>query len=174
MARAPALLAFCPMQLPDWLYRFAYRHGIRVARVWWWLRRPHTSGAHLFMWYQGRVLLLRTSYRSGWTTPGGAIKRGESPVDAAIREASEEIGLQLTAADLHPAGVVEHSPDYRRDRLHLFEVQLQSWPEVRIDNREIIEARFVPLADAQSFALAAPFRDYLCRKVLEVRGATGS
>lgn len=84
----------------------------------------------------------------------------------------EEIGLQLTAADLHPAGVVEHSPDCRRERLHLFEVQLQSWPEVRIDNREIIEARFVPLADAQSFAMARPFRDYLTRKAAEANSTT--
>ena len=103
------------MDLPDGFYRFAYRHGIKLARVWWWLRRPRTSGAHLFMWHQGRVLLLRTSYRSGWTTPGGAIKQGESPVDAAIREAREEIGLVLTATDLHLADVVEHSLDYRRD-----------------------------------------------------------
>ncbi len=120
------------MQAPDWLYRFVYRHGVRLARLWWWLRRPRTSGAHLLMWHEGCVLLLRTSYRSGWTTPGGAIKRGETPVDAALREE----------------------------------------PALTIDNREIVEARFVPLAETQSFALAAPFREYLNRKVMTTRNVS--
>ncbi len=158
------------MRIPDWFYRFAYRHGIRAARVWWWIRRPRTSGAHLFLWHQGRILLLRTSYRAGWTTPGGAIKRGETPIEAAIREAREEIGLQLAAADLQPVGVVEHLPDFRRDRLHLFEVHLRTPPAIRIDNREIVEARFVPRADAPSFAMAGPFRDYMGRKAAEEQG----
>ncbi len=159
------------MRLPDWLFRFAYRHGIKLARVWWRLRRPRSSGAHLFMWHQGRVLLLRTSYRTGGTTPGGAIKRGESPINAAIREAREEIGLVLTAAELRLADIVEHSPDHRRDRVFLFEVQLERWPDIRIDNREIVEARFVTLTDALSFAMARPFRDYLARKASEAGDA---
>ncbi len=162
------------MQAPDSLYRFAYRHGIRLARLWWWLRRPRTSGAHVLMWHEGTVLLLRTSYRTGWTTPGGAVKRGENPVDAAIREASEEIGVRLGSGDLHLAGVVEHSPDHRRDRLYLFEVQLRERPTITIDNREIVEARFVPLDDTQSFPLAVPFRDYFGRKAAAARGATAS
>jgi 8-oxo-dGTP pyrophosphatase MutT (NUDIX family) len=104
--------------------------------------------------------------------PGGGIKRGESPVDAAIREASEEIGLELTPAALRPVGIVEHSPDYPRDEGYFFEVQLESRPGIRIDNREIVEARFVTLADAPSFAMAQPFRDYLTRKAIERGDAT--
>jgi len=121
------------------------------------------------MWHEGCVLLLRTSYRSGWTTPGGAIKRGETPVNAALREAFEEIGLRLRADDLRPAGVVDHQSDYRRDQVHLFEVYLREEPALTIDNREIVEARFVPLAETQSFALAAPFREYLERKAMKER-----
>jgi 8-oxo-dGTP pyrophosphatase MutT (NUDIX family) len=157
------------MRLPDWLFRFAYRYGIKLARVWWRLRGRRTSAAHVFVWHQGRVLLLRTSYSTGWTMPGGVIKRGESPIDAAIREASEEVGLKLTATDLRPVGIVEHSPDYRRDQGHFFEVQLERWPEIRIDNREIVEARFVTLDDASSFAMARVFRDYFTRKAAEQR-----
>ena len=35
-----------------------------------------------------------------WALPGGRIDEGETPLQAAIREASEEVGISLTAADL--------------------------------------------------------------------------
>jgi len=41
----------------------------------------------------GRVVVVRHSYKSGWMLPGGAVKRGEPPADAVIRELKEEIGL---------------------------------------------------------------------------------
>ncbi len=41
----------------------------------------------------GRVLLVRHSYKQRWATPGGFVNRNESPQDAAVREAREEVGL---------------------------------------------------------------------------------
>jgi 8-oxo-dGTP pyrophosphatase MutT (NUDIX family) len=37
-------------------------------------------------------LLVRTRSRIGWTFPKGHVERGESPVEAAVREAKEEAG----------------------------------------------------------------------------------
>ena len=42
----------------------------------------------------GRVLLVKPSYRSVWTLPGGVSERGESPIDCMRRELREETGLQ--------------------------------------------------------------------------------
>jgi len=41
----------------------------------------------------GKVVVVRHSYKSGWMLPGGAVKRGEPPAEAIIRELKEEIGL---------------------------------------------------------------------------------
>ncbi len=54
----------------------------------------------------GALLLVRNSYRAGWGFPGGFIKRGESPADAARRETREEIGVDV-AIDPNPKVVVE-------------------------------------------------------------------
>jgi len=54
----------------------------------------------------GALLLVRHSYRTGWGFPGGLLKRGEEAVDAAAREALEEIGLRLDLDD-NPKVVVE-------------------------------------------------------------------
>ena len=45
---------------------------------------------------KGRVLLAwQAGHSDGWTTVGGAVDPGESPAEAAIREAREEIGVEV-------------------------------------------------------------------------------
>jgi 8-oxo-dGTP pyrophosphatase MutT (NUDIX family) len=58
----------------------------------------------------GRVLLARQAgHDDGWSTVGGAVDPGESPAEAAIREASEEIGAKIRLGRLLD---VLGGPDY--------------------------------------------------------------
>jgi ADP-ribose pyrophosphatase YjhB (NUDIX family) len=42
----------------------------------------------------GRVLLVKPSYRTVWTLPGGVAGRGESPIETMRRELREETGIE--------------------------------------------------------------------------------
>jgi 8-oxo-dGTP diphosphatase len=57
----------------------------------------------------GRVLLVRHSYRRRWGFPGGLVKRGEAIDVAARREAFEEVGIAIELVD-EPSVVVAPEP----------------------------------------------------------------
>jgi len=113
--------------------------------------------------YVGRALLLvRPSYRAGWHFPGGGVGRGETPEEAARRELAEEIGL--TAAALRPAGSTCGIWDGQRDRIYFFELRLVELPKLRLDNREVIEARLISPIELQDMVLTGLVAIYLAHR----------
>lgn len=89
------IAALC-RRLPRWLVRGAV-HALN----------PHfvVSAAGIFRNASGEVLLLRHVFRDRhpWGLPGGFLKSGETPEQAAVRELREETGLVAAAAGV--AGV---------------------------------------------------------------------
>lgn len=73
-----------------WLLRVAYA----LLQLKWRVLRPITLGVRLAPLQDRRVLLVRHTYQSGWHLPGGAMNRGETPLQAAKREAYEEAGVR--------------------------------------------------------------------------------
>src|SRR5215216_6397991 len=65
---------------------------------------PHSmksiSAGALFFDEQGRLLIVKPTYKDGWEIPGGVVERDESPLQGCLREIREEIGLQVTLGQL--------------------------------------------------------------------------
>ncbi len=56
---------------------------------------PASAGALIYD-RQGRLLILKPTYKSGWTIPGGVMEAdGETPWEACQREVAEECGLTV-------------------------------------------------------------------------------
>ena len=146
----------------DRLWRIAYRVGFRAARLWWRLRRPGHDGAVVAIWQGGRVLVVQQSYRRNLSWPGGGIRRGEEPREAARRELREELGLDVDLDGLVLARDTVVNWDFRRDRVRVFELRLRAEPVLRVDNREIVAARFVDPRALLAEEVLPPFiRAYL-------------
>jgi 8-oxo-dGTP diphosphatase len=90
-----------------WAYRLApKRVRERAVR---WLSPNFTVGVMVLVVSGGRrVLLTQSTYRSGWFLPGGLLKRGEGPVEAAQREGREELGVDLEVRPPHRASISPH------------------------------------------------------------------
>jgi 8-oxo-dGTP pyrophosphatase MutT (NUDIX family) len=74
--------------------------------------------------------------------PGGGVRRGEEPREAALREIREELGLTIDGSNLEVCLEYEGLSDFRRARLVVFELFLKREPTLVPDNREIMEAKF--------------------------------
>ena len=61
---------------------------------------PVSAGALIFD-STGRLLILKPTYKTGWTIPGGVMEAdGETPWDACRREVREECGIDVRAGRL--------------------------------------------------------------------------
>ncbi|WP_037910951.1 NUDIX domain-containing protein [Actinacidiphila yeochonensis] len=71
--------------------------------------RKRVSADVLLRDEQGRVLLVKPTYKPGWDLPSGMAEANEAPDDAARRELKEEIGLDVT---LHGLLVIDWVPPH--------------------------------------------------------------
>ena len=126
--------------IPAPLHRLGLRAAHALRKRWWRLAQVRLQGSRVLAFdARGQLLLIRHSYGSGtWMLPGGGIARREDPLDAALRELAEEVGLTL--ADPRCFAVVDEPLYGTTNRVHLFTGRAQG--VLAIDGREIIEAAF--------------------------------
>ena len=121
------------------LLRLGYRTAYRVYMAWSFVRRPRVRGTMCVISDDaGRVLLLRHTYgdRRAWELPGGWVRREEEPVEAARREAREELGADIDG--WRALGALNGFWHYKHETLSFFAAE---WPggEPRTDPVEIAE-----------------------------------
>ena len=112
---------------------------------------PVSAGALIFD-RAGRLLILKPTYKSGWTIPGGVMEAdGETPWEACCREVREECGIDVSHGRLA-------CMDFRRPRpgrpggiRFLFDcgaVDDESLAAIVVQPEEVSEYRLVALPDA--------------------------
>jgi 8-oxo-dGTP diphosphatase len=120
---------------------------------------PASAGA-LVRDPQGRLLILKPTYKRGWTIPGGIVEIGESPWEACRREAKEECGLEVTSGRLACVDFRRPRPGRPGGMRFLFDCGVFDdtvLGALVIDPVEIAESRVLPL-DAALPLLSGPVR----------------
>ena len=128
--------------IPAALHRRGLRFAHLVRACWRRLAKPQLRGCTVIASdIEGRLLLVRLSYGPDmWSLPGGGIRRGETPEDAARRELREETGCEAHATTL--LGVHDETSFGAPCRVHVFATRISNVPAP--DRREVIETRLFP------------------------------
>jgi len=112
---------------------------------------PASAGALIFD-RAGRLLILKPTYKSGWTIPGGVMEAdGETPWEACRREVREECGIDVGRGQLV-------CMDFRRPRpgnpggirflFHCGAIANKSLAAIVLQPEEISEYRLAALPEA--------------------------
>jgi 8-oxo-dGTP diphosphatase len=141
--------------------RLVYRTAHLALRAWWLVRKPETHGALVALWHEERVLLIQSSYRRTLSLPGGYVKRGEDPKEAARRELREELELALPPEKLRLAWQGSLPFESRTDSLHIFEADVVKPFHVAVNHRELIWSGWKTSEEARAMRIVPHLRAYL-------------
>jgi 8-oxo-dGTP diphosphatase len=123
-------------------------------------RIPASAGALIFD-RRGRLLILKPTYKKGWTLPGGQIDAdGESPWDACRRETREECGLEVHSGRLVGIDFLTPRPQRPGGLRFLFDcgvLDRRALATLRLQESEIEAHRFAEVDEALSL-LSGPLR----------------
>ena len=118
---------------------------------------PASAGALIFDQAR-RLLILKPTYKTGWTIPGGVMEAdGETPWDACRREVREECGIEVRSGRL---ACVDFRPGHPGGIRFLFDcgpADDAALAAITVQPEEIAEYRLVPLDTALTL-LRPPIR----------------
>ncbi|MBU7014369.1 MAG: NUDIX hydrolase [Theionarchaea archaeon] len=116
---------------------------------------------------QGRVLIIQRAFEPSanrWSIPGGAVEVGESVRDAARREVSEELGLDI---ELQEVVEVLDNIVYEGERVRYHYVLIDFMAEMRggtlQPNKECLDVRWVHKDELHGFDLTQGARQAILK-----------
>lgn len=87
----------------------------------------------------GHVLVVKAHNKPYWSFPGGVIDKGETPMQAAIRETEEEVGLTVSEDSLRFCMVVDRVSRIAQTYQFIFDKQVEesTFEQVSLDDHEM-------------------------------------
>ncbi|KTD25742.1 MULTISPECIES: NUDIX domain-containing protein [Legionella] len=126
-------------------------------------------GARSLVIREGKVLLIKHTYGLGWYTIGGAVDRGETPVQAIQRELLEEVGITCLA--LPKLFGVYHSNHEKRDDYIVFYL-VEQFEKKPVRSFEILDEQWFDLKNLPQEVTPATKRrieEYMGKRAIDER-----
>lgn len=108
------------------------------------LFRPNNNSVKVVIFFENKILLIKNSYRKGWTFPGGGVKTNESYEQAAIREVREEVAININNLKNHG---FFYFGTHKDNKTTVFSCKVKS-SNIKIDDLEVEKAMWVDINNA--------------------------
>lgn len=122
-----------------------------------------------YMVYEGRFVVLKRQthkkHADTWGLPAGKVEINEECQHAMVREILEETGVGIDPSDLHrcqPLWVRNNDNEFV---YHTFTCNLISRPDIRINQEEHVEYRWVDLSESRTLPLIHDLEE--CNMIFE-------
>lgn len=118
------------------------------------LPRKRMGAGVLIFNEEEELLIVRISYKTYWSIPGGVVENDESPKQACIREVKEEIGLDLKEVKFVCIDHTKADKSKNKDESLQFifsggKLRDEEIKQIKLDGEEILEHKFIPIEQAQ-------------------------
>ena len=97
--------------------------------------RPRVRGAYVLVTSEDKILIIKNSYKKGWTFPCGMIDRNEKEVDGAKRELFEEVGIPCDTEDLIFLREYLSTSGFKYDHQFFYLLKCENYPDITLDMR---------------------------------------
>ena len=128
------------------------------------------SSSHVAVVAKEKVLVVKANYLEYWTFPGGIVDKGETPLEAGVREVSEEVGMKVSPDELAFRFIAHRTSPRMQTFQFVFETHQDSVAidQLTLDGQEIEDVRQVTREE-----IIGDSKNYSASTVLWAEGFTG-
>ncbi|MEK7149922.1 MAG: NUDIX domain-containing protein [Patescibacteria group bacterium] len=146
------------------MLNFLFKIISSIRKLYWFMRRPITTGVKILAISGNKVLLVKNRYEKFWYLPGGGIKKGETSIESAKREMREECSIILD--NLRIIGTYSNFSEYKKDSIFLIHSDVTGLMPIKgfeIEKLEFFDMENLP--DNVSSATKRRIREFLSGKI---------
>lgn len=140
---------------------FKYQVFLKAPHIF----HPTLEAAGCYCTWEDKLLLVKRqpfkSQGNKWGVPGGKLELNESPLEAAIRETREEVGIHLPFDQVFKIKTLYIRLPPTDYIFHMFYTQLAQLPSISLDLGENQEACWSTLQEALTLPLVAAGKEAL-------------